>query len=79
MAEQDVVSESNVGKVVEVKGVVIDAVFPGALPEINNALQISIPGIGGSEVQIGGLVGPSLADMNIEAKIVLDAPGCWGM
>ena len=33
----------NVGKVIEIKGVVIDAVFPGALPEINNALQISIP------------------------------------
>ena len=33
----------NVGKVVEVKGVVIDAVFPGALPEINNALRITVP------------------------------------
>ena len=31
-------AEQNVGKVVEVKGVVVDAVFTGALPEINNAL-----------------------------------------
>jgi F-type H+/Na+-transporting ATPase subunit beta len=36
-------SSDNVGKVVEIKGVVIDAVFPGTLPEINNAVRISIP------------------------------------
>ena len=39
-------SENNVGKIVEVKGVVIDAVFTGALPEINNALRITVPGPG---------------------------------
>ena len=37
-------AEQNVGKVVEVKGVVIDAVFTGSLPEINNALRITVPG-----------------------------------
>jgi F-type H+-transporting ATPase subunit beta len=31
------------GKIVEIKGVVIDAVFPGELPEIYNALRISVP------------------------------------
>ena len=31
-------SKQNVGKVIEIKGVVIDAVFTGALPEIYNAL-----------------------------------------
>jgi F-type H+-transporting ATPase subunit beta len=41
-------AEQNVGKVVEVKGVVIDAVFPGELPEINNALRITVPGSDGS-------------------------------
>jgi F-type H+/Na+-transporting ATPase subunit beta len=41
-------SEQNVGKVVEVKGVVIDAVFPGELPEINNALRITVAGGDGS-------------------------------
>ena len=41
-------AEHNVGKIVEVKGVVIDAVFTGALPEINNALSITIPGQNGS-------------------------------
>jgi F-type H+/Na+-transporting ATPase subunit beta len=39
----------NVGKVIEIKGVVIDAVFPGALPEINNALEIAIPAGDGRE------------------------------
>ena len=36
----------NVGSVVEIKGVVIDAVFPGALPAIYNALSIQMPAVG---------------------------------
>ena len=34
---------SNIGRIVEIKGVVLDAVFPGALPEINHALKIQAP------------------------------------
>src|ERR687896_2444698 len=34
----------NVGKIVEIKGVVMDAVFPDELPEINSALRISMDG-----------------------------------
>ena len=34
-------AQENVGKVVEIKGVVIDAVFSGELPEIYNALAIA--------------------------------------
>jgi F0F1-type ATP synthase beta subunit len=41
-------AEQNVGKVVEVKGVVIDAVFAGTLPGINNALRITVPAGNGS-------------------------------
>src|SRR5947207_10617955 len=33
----------NNGRIVEIKGVVLDAVFPGALPEINHALSIQAP------------------------------------
>jgi F-type H+-transporting ATPase subunit beta len=33
----------NVGRIVEIKGVVIDAVFTGELPGINTALHIAIP------------------------------------
>jgi F-type H+-transporting ATPase subunit beta len=36
------------GKIIEIKGVVIDAVFPDELPEINNALSIERPDNGGS-------------------------------
>jgi F-type H+-transporting ATPase subunit beta len=36
-------SGQNVGKIVEVKGVVLDAVFPDTLPEIYHALRISVP------------------------------------
>jgi F-type H+/Na+-transporting ATPase subunit beta len=34
---------ANVGKVTEIRGVVLDAVFPGEPPEIYNALEIQVP------------------------------------
>src|SRR6187431_1053668 len=37
----------NAGKVVEIRGVVLDAVFPGELPAIYNALKVTIPGADG--------------------------------
>src|SRR5205823_3828480 len=39
------------GKIVEIKGVVIDAVFPEALPEIYTALRIEIPAQDGQEAR----------------------------
>jgi F-type H+/Na+-transporting ATPase subunit beta len=36
--------QKNVGRIVEIKGVVIDAVFPDELPEIYSALRISVDG-----------------------------------
>jgi F-type H+-transporting ATPase subunit beta len=41
MSEQKSENERNVGTLIEVKGVVIDAVFPQEIPAINNALRIS--------------------------------------
>ena len=38
----------NVGKIVEIKGVVLDVVFPAALPAIYNALSIELPNDGGT-------------------------------
>ena len=32
------------GKIVEIRGVVIDAVFPAGLPEINTALRVTVDG-----------------------------------
>ena len=47
-------SSKNVGKLIEIKGVVVDAVFTGELPEIYTALHIPLPENGGvlvAEVQ----------------------------
>ena len=38
---------ANVGKVVEIKGVVVDAIFADRLPEIYTALRITVPGSDG--------------------------------
>jgi len=35
--------DTHVGKIVEIRGVVLDAVFPGELPEIYTALRIEVP------------------------------------
>src|ERR687895_2052689 len=43
--------DSNVGKLIEIKGVVIDAVFTGGLPEINSALRIDVPARDGQEAR----------------------------
>ncbi|MBW3592737.1 MAG: F0F1 ATP synthase subunit beta, partial [Actinobacteria bacterium] len=42
-------SSPDVGRIVEIRGVVLDAVFPGDLPEINTALRIRIPAQDGRE------------------------------
>jgi F-type H+/Na+-transporting ATPase subunit beta len=39
---------TNTGRIVEIKGVVLDAVFPGKLPEINHALRVDVPENGGT-------------------------------
>ena len=46
-------SPRSVGTIVEIKGVVMDAVFPGELPAIYNALEISVPA---ATATIGALV-----------------------
>jgi len=43
MPDQNNGQKQNVGKVIEIKGVVIDAVFTGGLPEINTAVRITVP------------------------------------
>jgi F-type H+-transporting ATPase subunit beta len=39
------------GKIIEIKGVVLDAVFTGALPEIYHALKIEVPAQDGQEAR----------------------------
>ena len=40
-------AETNHGKIVEIKGVVVDAVFPDQLPAIYNALRVQVPAADG--------------------------------
>src|SRR5947208_10654099 len=44
----DKTNGKNTGKIVEIKGVVLDAVFPDRLPEIYHALRVDVPEDGGS-------------------------------
>jgi F-type H+-transporting ATPase subunit beta len=45
-------SGANTGRIVEIRGVVIDAVFTDQLPEINTALSIDVPQDGGTRTLI---------------------------
>ncbi|MDX6547428.1 MAG: F-type H+/Na+-transporting ATPase subunit beta, partial [Gaiellales bacterium] len=61
----------NVGKIVEIKGVVIDAEFEGELPTIYSALEISVPADGGSTTLVAE-VQQHLGDNRVRA-IAMDA------
>src|SRR5262249_57025427 len=56
----------NTGKIVEIKGVVLDAVFPDRLPEIFHALSIEVPEDGGSR-QLIAEVQQHLGDDRVRA------------
>ncbi|MHB1244676.1 MAG: F0F1 ATP synthase subunit beta, partial [Gaiellaceae bacterium] len=55
------------GKVVEIKGVVIDAVFPDQLPGIYNALSIQVPSPDGSTRTLIAEVQQHLGDDRVRA------------
>jgi F-type H+/Na+-transporting ATPase subunit beta len=61
----------NVGKIVEIKGVVIDAEFEGELPTIYSALEISVPADGGNTTLVAE-VQQHLGDNRVRA-IAMDA------
>ena len=56
----------NIGKVIEVKGVVIDVAFEDRLPGIYNALEIEIPTGEGEETR--KLVAEALKDLLIDGR-----------
>jgi F-type H+-transporting ATPase subunit beta len=62
---------TNTGKIVEIKGVVLDAVFPDRLPEINHALRIEVPEEGGNRELIAE-VQQHLGDDRVRA-VAMDA------
>jgi F-type H+-transporting ATPase subunit beta len=60
-------TNENVGKVVEIKGVVIDAVFPESLPQIYGALRIAAPGEDGAPREVIAEVQQHLGDDRVRA------------
>ena len=62
----------NTGKIVEIKGVVIDAEFEGQLPTIYSALEISVPAADGGATTLVAEVQQHLGDNRVRA-IAMDA------
>ena len=60
-------AEQNVGKVIEIRGVVIDAAFTDNLPEINTALRIEMPSDDGSARVLIAEVQQHLGDDRVRA------------
>jgi F-type H+-transporting ATPase subunit beta len=68
--------QENVGKVIEIKGVVIDAVFVDHLPEINTALRITVPEQDGREaIDLIAEVQQHLGDDRVRAVAMDSADG----
>ena len=58
---------ANTGRIIEIKGVVIDAVFPDELPEIYTALAIEVPQDGGGTRTLIAEVQQHLGDDRVRA------------
>jgi F-type H+-transporting ATPase subunit beta len=58
---------SNTGRIVEIKGVVLDAVFPTKLPDIYSALKIQVPTEGGGTTELIAEVQQHLGDDRVRA------------
>jgi len=59
--------QQNVGKVIEIRGVVIDALFTESLPEINTALEIGVPSEDGNDGVLIAEVQQHLGDDRVRA------------
>jgi F-type H+/Na+-transporting ATPase subunit beta len=59
--------QQNVGKVIEIKGVVIDVLFSESLPEINTALKIAVPSEDGEDGVLIAEVQQHLGDDRVRA------------
>jgi len=58
---------TNTGRIVEIKGVVLDAVFPSTLPDIYSALKIQVPAADGSTTELIAEVQQHLGDDRVRA------------
>src|SRR3954453_5009426 len=59
--------QQNVGKVIKIRGVVIDALFTESLPEINTALEIGVPSEDGNDGVLIAEVQQHLRDDRVRA------------
>ena len=60
-------ADKNTGKIVEIKGVVLDAVFPDKLPEIYHALSVQVPVEDGGTRELIAEVQQHLGDDRVRA------------
>jgi F-type H+-transporting ATPase subunit beta len=67
-----VADERPAGKIVAIQGVVLDAVFPGSIPAIYNALEIPLTGEGGESRVLTAEVQQHLGDDRVRA-VAMDA------
>jgi F-type H+-transporting ATPase subunit beta len=67
-----VADERPAGKIVAIKGVVLDAVFPGSIPAIYSALEIPLTGDGGETRVLTAEVQQHLGDDRVRA-VAMDA------
>ncbi len=54
--------KQNIGRIEEIQGVVIEAVFPEKLPEINHAIRVRRPDVAKAEEEISAAVSPEEAE-----------------
>ena len=80
-------AKRNVGRIEEIQGVVIEAVFPDRLPEINHAITIARPAAAAEEEAEGSAPGAGesvlvcevqqhLGDDRVRA-VAMDTPTAW--
>src|SRR5262249_10277123 len=77
LSRRPMAEQQNVGTIVEIKGVVIDAVFPERLPEILSALEIQVPREDGSTTLVAE-VQQHLGDDRVRAVAMAAAGGLPG-
>ncbi len=61
-AGEDKPDKQNTGRIDEIQGVVIEAVFPEKLPEINHAIRVRRPDVARAEEEISAAVSPPDAE-----------------
>ena len=73
-ATEDQPDKQNTGRIEEIQGVVIEAVFPEKLPEINHAIRVRRPDVAKAEEQIAAEASPAEAQEWLVCEVITDFP-----